>query len=83
MTRSALAGEGIRRAKEGNNLGRMTQSLFYATDFVDRLENENHSSVARRVHCADRIGIFIRLIAHGPWCAAWTARGYGTSSALR
>jgi len=40
MTRSALAGEGIRRAKEGNNLGRMTQSLFYATDFVDRLENE-------------------------------------------
>jgi dTMP kinase len=40
MTRSTLAGEGIRRAKEGNNLGRVTQSLFYATDFVDRLENE-------------------------------------------
>jgi dTMP kinase len=40
MTRSLLAGEGIRRAKEGNNLGRVTQSLFYATDFVDRLENE-------------------------------------------
>jgi dTMP kinase len=40
MTRSPLAGEGIRRAKEGNNLGRVTQSLFYATDFVDRLENE-------------------------------------------
>jgi dTMP kinase len=40
MTRSELAGEGIRRAKEGNNLGRVTQSLFYATDFVDRLENE-------------------------------------------
>ncbi len=40
MTRSHLAGEGIRRAKEGNNLGRVTQSLFYATDFVDRLENE-------------------------------------------
>ena len=40
MTRSALAGDGIRRAKEGNNLGRVTQSLFYATDFVDRLENE-------------------------------------------
>jgi dTMP kinase len=39
MTRSLLAGEGIRRAKEGNNLGRVTQSLFYATDFVDRLEN--------------------------------------------
>ena len=40
MTRSTLAGNGIRRAKEGNNLGRVTQSLFYATDFVDRLENE-------------------------------------------
>jgi dTMP kinase len=40
MTRSPLAGEGIRRAKEGNNLGLVTQSLFYATDFVDRLENE-------------------------------------------
>lgn len=40
MARSTLAGEGIRRAKEGNNLGRVTQSLFYATDFVDRLENE-------------------------------------------
>jgi dTMP kinase len=40
MTRSPLAGEGIRRAKEGNNLGRVTQSLFYATDFIDRIENE-------------------------------------------
>ena len=30
----------IRRAKEGNNLSRVTQTLFYATDFVDRLENE-------------------------------------------
>lgn len=40
MTRSRLAGDGIRRAKEGNNLGHVTQSLFYATDFIDRLENE-------------------------------------------
>ena len=40
MTRSTLAGDGIRRAKEGVNLGRVTQSLFYATDFVDRFENE-------------------------------------------
>ena len=40
MTRSPLAGDGIRRAKESNNLGRVTQSLFYATDFVDRIENE-------------------------------------------
>jgi dTMP kinase len=40
MTRSPLAGDGIRRAKEGNNLGRVTQTLFYATDFMDRLEND-------------------------------------------
>lgn len=40
MTRSRLAGDGIRRAKEQNNLGRVTQSLFYATDFIDRLEKE-------------------------------------------
>src|SRR6201993_1312384 len=40
MTRSRLAGEGIHRAKEGNNLGHVTQSLFYATDFIDRLEND-------------------------------------------
>src|ERR1700733_9597294 len=40
MTRSTLAGDGIRRAKEGVNLGRVTQNLFYATDFVDRFENE-------------------------------------------
>src|SRR5580693_2004795 len=40
MTRSPLAGDGIRRAKEGNNLGRVTQALVYATDFVDRFENE-------------------------------------------
>jgi dTMP kinase len=30
----------FKRAKEGNNLGRVTLSLFYATDFADRLENE-------------------------------------------
>ncbi|HTC61431.1 MAG TPA: dTMP kinase [Candidatus Saccharimonadales bacterium] len=40
ITRSRLAGDGIRRAKEGNNLGHVTQSLFYATDFIDRLEND-------------------------------------------
>ena len=39
MTRSALAGKGIKKAKEGNILGPVTSSLFYATDFADRLEN--------------------------------------------
>lgn len=40
MARSALAGKGIQRAKEGNTFGRLTMTLFYATDFADRLENE-------------------------------------------
>jgi dTMP kinase len=40
MTRSALAGKGLKAAKEGHTLGSLTMSLFYATDFADRLENE-------------------------------------------
>ena len=40
MTRSALAGKGIQQAKEGNTFGPLTMTLFYATDFADRLENE-------------------------------------------
>jgi dTMP kinase len=40
MTRSVLAGRGIKEAKLGHTLGRLTMHLFYATDFADRLENE-------------------------------------------
>jgi len=40
MTRSALAGKRLRRAKKGHTLGAITMSLFYATDFADRLEKE-------------------------------------------
>jgi len=40
MTRSALAGAGLKAAKEGHTLGWITMSLFYATDFADRLESE-------------------------------------------
>lgn len=40
MTRSALVGEGLKAAKEGHTLGWITMTLFYATDFADRLENE-------------------------------------------
>lgn len=38
--RSALAGKGIKKAKQGNTLGPVTSALFYATDFADRLENQ-------------------------------------------
>ena len=40
MARGALAGKGISQAKKGNTLGPVTMTLYYATDFADRLENE-------------------------------------------
>ena len=40
MTRSELAGRGIKEAKTGHTLGKLTLQLFYATDFADRLNNE-------------------------------------------
>lgn len=40
MTRSELAGRGIKEAKTGHTLGKLTMQLFYATDFADRLDNE-------------------------------------------
>src|SRR6266704_135678 len=40
MTRSVLVGAGLKRAKEGNTLGPITLNLFYATDFVDRFEQQ-------------------------------------------
>jgi dTMP kinase len=40
LARGALAGKGIQQAKKGNTLGPITMTLFYATDFADRLENE-------------------------------------------
>ncbi|HXT62514.1 MAG TPA: hypothetical protein VN696_05715 [Pyrinomonadaceae bacterium] len=39
MTRSVLAGRGIKNARTGHTLGRLTMQLYYATDFADRLEN--------------------------------------------
>jgi dTMP kinase len=40
LTRSALAGKVLKRAKEGNTLSPITFTLFYATDFADRVENQ-------------------------------------------
>jgi dTMP kinase len=40
LSRSNLAGRHLRQAREGHTMGRMTQALYYATDFADRLENE-------------------------------------------
>lgn len=40
MTRSVLAGRGIKNARTGHTLGRLTMQLYYATDFADRLESQ-------------------------------------------
>jgi dTMP kinase len=68
MARSALAGKGIKAAKEGNTLGPMTMTLYYATDFADRLENEIVPALrAGFVVLTDRyiFSIMARAIARG------------------
>ena len=40
MTRSVLAERGIKDARSGHTLGRLTMQLYYATDFADRLESQ-------------------------------------------
>ena len=55
LARGALAGKGIQQAKEGNTLGPVTMTLFYATDFADRLERYILPLLkAGAVVCADR-----------------------------
>ncbi len=40
LRRSNLTQKGINEARKGHTLSRITMSLFYATDFADRLENQ-------------------------------------------
>jgi dTMP kinase len=68
MARSALAGKGIQQAKEGNTLGPVTMTLYYVTDFADRLENEIIPALrAGFVVLTDRyiFSIIARAIARG------------------
>jgi dTMP kinase len=68
MARSALAGKGIKLAKQGNTLGPITMTLFYTTDFADRLENEILPALrAGFVVLIDRyiFSIMARAIARG------------------
>lgn len=68
MARSALAGKGIKEAKQGNTLGPITMTLFYCTDFADRLENEIIPALrAGFVVLTDRyiFSIMARAIARG------------------
>src|SRR6185436_14162589 len=68
MARSALAGKGIQEAKKGNTLGPITMTLYYTTDFADRLENEIIPALrAGFVVLTDRyiFSIMARAIARG------------------
>ncbi|MCW5980081.1 MAG: hypothetical protein KIT09_18505 [Bryobacteraceae bacterium] len=68
MARSALAGKGIQQAKQGHTFGPLTMTLFYATDFADRLENQIVPALrAGFVVLTDRyiFSLFARAIARG------------------
>jgi dTMP kinase len=68
MARSILAGKGIKEAKRGNTLGPITMTLFYTTDFADRLENQIIPALrAGFVVLTDRYiySIMARAIARG------------------
>ena len=79
MARSALAGKGIQDAKKGNTLGPITMTLYYTTDFADRLENEIIPALrAGFVVLTDRyiFSIMARAIARGE-DRAWIERTIG------
>jgi dTMP kinase len=76
MARSALAGKGIAKAKEGNTLGPVTMTLYYVTDFADRLEHEIIPALrAGFIVLTDRyiFSIMARSIARGE-DPAWIER---------
>jgi len=79
MARGALAGKGIKQAKTGNTLGPITMTLYYTTDFADRLENKIIPALrAGFVVLTDRyiFSIMARAIARGE-DRAWIERSAG------
>src|SRR6516225_5382162 len=81
MTRSALAGKGIKQAKEGHTLGPIALTLFYATDFADRLENQMIPALrAGFIVLTDRYiySLIARAIVRGA-DADWIKSVYGSA----
>lgn len=79
LTRSNLAGRHLREAREGHTMGSMTQTLFYATDFADRLENEMIPALrAGYVVLTDRYvySLITRAAVRG-LCPTWLRQVYG------
>lgn len=79
LRRSTLVSAELDQAKQGNILGRVTMSLFYATDFADQLDNIILPALrAGFVVVADRYiyTLMARAIVRG--CdRAWVERLYG------
>jgi len=79
MAQSKLTQAGLDKAKAGNTLGRLTMSLFYATDFADRLENQIIPALKAGFHLlSDRY--FYSIIARNMVRGAdptWSRRIYG------
>lgn len=79
MARSALAGKGIKEAKQGHTLGPVTMTMYYLTDFADRLENEIIPALrAGVVVLTDRYiySVMARAIARGE-NRAWIEKAAG------
>lgn len=79
LHRSAMTQKGLEAAKKGHTLSRITMSLFYATDFADRLENQIIPSLkAGFVVLSDRYfySIMARDIVRGAE-PGWARNVYG------
>ncbi len=79
LTRSILAGRGLKKAKEGHTLGAKTMDLFYATDLADRLENQMIPALrAGFIVLTDRYvySLMARAIVRGA-SADWIQSVYG------
>ncbi len=59
LRRSALTQPGLEAAKSGHTMSSMAMSLFYATDFADRLENQIIPALESRFLCPVRQVLFL------------------------
>lgn len=79
LRRSNLTQPGLDAAKLGHTMGRQTMSLFYATDFADRLENQIIPALRAGFHVlSDRYfySIIARDIVRGA-DPVWARQIYG------
>lgn len=79
LARSKLTQAGLDNAKSGNTLGSLTMSLFYATDFADRLENQIIPALKAGFHLlSDRYfySIIARNVVRGE-DPTWARKVYG------